>query len=105
MNRLKARNIPVYRTDENGTIVATSDGDNITFSVGPEVIILHLLALRVQVAVIHRLIKQQHQKNNQLAIQIHNLVHNQVLNRVPNQALNQKQLKLVQVEQVKLREI
>jgi len=35
MNRLKARNIPVYRTDENGTIVATSDGDNITFSVGP----------------------------------------------------------------------
>ena len=32
MNRLKAHNIPVYRTDECGTIVAISDGNNITFN-------------------------------------------------------------------------
>lgn len=35
MNRLKAHNIAVYRTDENGTIVATSDGKNISFNVEP----------------------------------------------------------------------
>jgi competence protein ComEC len=32
MDKLKKRNIPVYRTDENGTIVVTSDGDSITFN-------------------------------------------------------------------------
>ncbi len=32
MTRLQAKNIPVYRTDENGTIVATSDGTNIKFN-------------------------------------------------------------------------
>ena len=32
MNRLKAHNIAVYRTDECGTIVAISDGNNITFN-------------------------------------------------------------------------
>jgi len=31
MKRLESKNIPVYRTDENGTIVCTSDGKNITF--------------------------------------------------------------------------
>lgn len=31
MDRLKAKNIKVYRTDECGTIVATSDGNKITF--------------------------------------------------------------------------
>ena len=31
MDKLKAKGIKVYRTDENGTIVATSDGKNITF--------------------------------------------------------------------------
>jgi competence protein ComEC len=35
MDRLKAKNIPAYRTDENGTIVATSNGNNVSFSVGP----------------------------------------------------------------------
>lgn len=35
MDRLKAKNIPVYRTDQCGTIVATSDGTNITFNVNP----------------------------------------------------------------------
>jgi competence protein ComEC len=35
MDRLKAKSIPVYRTDENGTIVATSDGNNVTFSTQP----------------------------------------------------------------------
>lgn len=35
MNRLKAKNIPVYRTDENGTIVATSDGKQVKFSTNP----------------------------------------------------------------------
>lgn len=33
MNKLQERNIPVYRTDECGTIVATSDGNKITFNV------------------------------------------------------------------------
>ena len=33
MDRLKAKNIPVYRTDECGTIIATSNGKNITFNV------------------------------------------------------------------------
>ncbi|MBZ9689803.1 MBL fold metallo-hydrolase [Clostridium estertheticum] len=32
MNKLKAKNISVFRTDENGTIVLTSDGRNITFN-------------------------------------------------------------------------
>jgi len=32
MEKLKAKGIKVYRTDENGTIVATSDGKNITFN-------------------------------------------------------------------------
>ncbi|SHF93740.1 Metal-dependent hydrolase, beta-lactamase superfamily II [Caldanaerobius fijiensis DSM 17918] len=35
MNRLKYYKIPVYRTDENGTIVATSDSKTITFNVKP----------------------------------------------------------------------
>jgi len=35
MNRLKNANIPVYRTDENGTIVCTSDGKSIEFNVKP----------------------------------------------------------------------
>jgi competence protein ComEC len=35
MNRLKAKNVPVYRTDENGTVVATSDGINVSFNVNP----------------------------------------------------------------------
>jgi competence protein ComEC len=35
MDKLKKRNIPVYRTDENGTIVITSDGDSITFNTKP----------------------------------------------------------------------
>lgn len=33
MSRLKASGIPVYRTDESGHIVATSDGKNISFNV------------------------------------------------------------------------
>ena len=32
MEKLKAKGIKVYRTDENGTIIATSDGENITFN-------------------------------------------------------------------------
>jgi len=32
MARLKVKNIPVYRTDESGTIIATSDGINIKFN-------------------------------------------------------------------------
>ena len=32
MNRLKNKNIDVYRTDESGTIVLTSDGKNISFN-------------------------------------------------------------------------
>ena len=35
MDKLKSKNIQVYRTDENGTIVATSDGNNITFNTQP----------------------------------------------------------------------
>lgn len=35
MNRLKAKNIKTYRTDESGTIIATSDGIDITFNVAP----------------------------------------------------------------------
>jgi len=35
MDRLKASNIQVYRTDENGTIIATSNGQDITFSTQP----------------------------------------------------------------------
>ena len=35
MDRLKAANIQVYRTDENGTIVAISNGTDITFSTKP----------------------------------------------------------------------
>ncbi len=35
MDKLKARGIPVYRTDENGTIVAITDGSEITFNVSP----------------------------------------------------------------------
>ncbi|PJI09496.1 MULTISPECIES: ComEC/Rec2 family competence protein [Clostridium] len=35
VDKLKKRHIPVYRTDENGTIVCTSDGKNIKFSCTP----------------------------------------------------------------------
>lgn len=35
MDRLKAKGIPVYRTDESGTIVAISDGKGITFNCSP----------------------------------------------------------------------
>lgn len=35
MDKLKNKKIPVYRTDENKTIVATSDGKSITFNVKP----------------------------------------------------------------------
>lgn len=35
MDRLKIASIPVYRTDESGTIVVTSDGINITFDKAP----------------------------------------------------------------------
>ncbi|HEY5556309.1 ComEC/Rec2 family competence protein [Acetobacterium sp.] len=35
MNRLQARGIPVYRTDENGTVVATSNGTDVTFNTSP----------------------------------------------------------------------
>lgn len=35
MDKLKAANIQVYRTDENGTVVATSNGTDITFSTQP----------------------------------------------------------------------
>ena len=35
MNRLKAKGIPVYRTDENGTVVAISNGTNVSFNVNP----------------------------------------------------------------------
>lgn len=35
MDRLKNKNIPVYRTDELGTIIATSDGKTITFNTKP----------------------------------------------------------------------
>lgn len=33
MDMLKAKNIKLYRTDESGTIVASSNGSNITFNV------------------------------------------------------------------------
>jgi len=32
MDKLKAKNIAVYRTDENGTVIATSDGKTISFN-------------------------------------------------------------------------
>lgn len=35
MINLKDRGIKVYRTDESGTIIAESDGENITFNVKP----------------------------------------------------------------------
>jgi competence protein ComEC len=35
MERLKAMGIKVYRTDENGTIIAVSDGSQITFNTKP----------------------------------------------------------------------
>ena len=35
MNKLEDMNIPVYRTDEQGTIECVSDGKNITFNVEP----------------------------------------------------------------------
>ncbi|MBU3157096.1 ComEC/Rec2 family competence protein [Clostridium estertheticum] len=35
MDKLKAKGVKVYRTDESGTIVATSDGKNITFNTKP----------------------------------------------------------------------
>jgi competence protein ComEC len=35
MEKLKAKGIKVYRTDENGTITAASDGENITFDKNP----------------------------------------------------------------------
>lgn len=35
LKKLKARNIPVYRTDECGTIIALSNGQSISFNVKP----------------------------------------------------------------------
>lgn len=35
MERLKAKKVKVYRTDESGTIICTSDGKNISFSCNP----------------------------------------------------------------------
>jgi competence protein ComEC len=35
MDRLRAKNIPVYRTDENGTVVATSNGSSVSFNASP----------------------------------------------------------------------
>lgn len=35
MSRLKDKNIPVFRTDENGTVVATSNGTAVSFNVNP----------------------------------------------------------------------
>ncbi|WP_319001816.1 ComEC/Rec2 family competence protein [Clostridium estertheticum] len=35
MDKLKAKGVKVYRTDESGTIVATSDGKSITFNTKP----------------------------------------------------------------------
>jgi len=35
MKRLKANAIKVFRTDENGTIICTSDGKNISFNCNP----------------------------------------------------------------------
>jgi competence protein ComEC len=36
LNELRTRGIKVFRTDEQGTIVATSDGKNITFNMSPD---------------------------------------------------------------------
>lgn len=36
LNNLRARGINVYRTDNQGTIVATSDGNNITWNCAPD---------------------------------------------------------------------
>ena len=36
MNRLRAMEISVFRTDEQGTIVAYSDGTQITFNMSPD---------------------------------------------------------------------
>ena len=35
IDRIKSTGVPVYRTDEQGTIIATGDGTNITFNVNP----------------------------------------------------------------------
>lgn len=35
LNRLRSRNISVYRTDEEGSIIATSDGNTITWNCSP----------------------------------------------------------------------
>lgn len=35
MNRFKEREIPVYRTDESGTIIMITDGENINFNTNP----------------------------------------------------------------------
>jgi competence protein ComEC len=35
MQKLQERGITVYRTDQNKTIIATSDGNNITFNTNP----------------------------------------------------------------------
>lgn len=35
MDRLQSKNIKVYRTDESGTIIATSNGNDITFNASP----------------------------------------------------------------------
>lgn len=34
LDRLDSRNITIYRTDESGTIIATSDGENVSFDKG-----------------------------------------------------------------------
>ncbi|SHH19558.1 MBL fold metallo-hydrolase [Clostridium grantii] len=36
MDKLKEKNIDVYRTDESGTVIASSDGNNITFNTSPD---------------------------------------------------------------------
>jgi len=35
MDRFQAKKIPIYRTDESGTIILTSDGENIRFNCNP----------------------------------------------------------------------
>lgn len=35
VNKLKSRNLPLYRTDESGTIICTSDGKSINFNCNP----------------------------------------------------------------------
>ena len=35
LNRLRAMGVQVFRTDEEGTIVVSSDGSNLTFNVPP----------------------------------------------------------------------